>query len=205
MFTPSFAPTSSLVEKLQGLSDNLDSNTEQLHKLLDLLPAQMDQHKASAVRLHRTAFPPGQPMHMAGSSGAGVPGWVAGAGSSIAGSMRTASVAGSARGGGSAAASLRSEGSSSGLMQHPQLLLTLPELAEADAAVSGCYEQLQGDSNLAVKKQNEYVQKLKRCKELSLEGEVMAKFFSEPEKLEAEVEAVKEQLQQMRLGALLSW
>jgi hypothetical protein len=205
MFTPSYAPTSSLVEKLQGLSDNLDNSTEQLHKLLDLLPAQMDQHKASAVRLHRTAFPPGQPMHTGGSSGApGVPGWVAGTGSSVAGSLRTASVAGSARGGGSAAASLRSEGSLSALTQHPQLLLTLPELAEADAAVSSCYEQLQADSNLAVKKQNEYVQRLKRCKELLLESQVMAKFFNEPEKLEAEVEALKEQLQQMRVAALLS-
>lgn len=205
LFTPSYAPTSSLVDKLQALADGLEGGTEQLHKLLDLLPAQLDQHKASAVRLHRTAFPPGQPMHagagvLAGLSAGG------GGGSSVAGSVRAGSVAGSARGGSVAGASLRSDGSvSAALSQHPQLLLTLPEVAEARATVKGCLEQLQHEANRAITKQNESVKVMGRSKEKLLERQVMAKFFTAPQELAADVDAVKAQVQQMRLGSLLSF
>lgn len=206
MFTPSFAPSSSLFEKLQGLSVNLDSSTEQLHKLLDLLPAQMDQHKASAVRLHRTAFPPGQPMHSTGGStlsgtGMGMGGSVAG--SSVAGNIRAGSVAGSTQRG-SAAASLRSDGSLSSFVQHPQLLLTLPEVAEANVALRSCAEQLQADTNRVIHKQNELVAAW-RCGDKMLERQVMAKFFTAPEELAAQVDALKAQVQQLQLGSLLSF
>jgi hypothetical protein len=207
LFTPSYAPTSSLVAKLQSLADGLDGSTEQLQKLLDLLPAQLDQHKASAVRLHRTAFPHGQPMHAA-AAGA-LSGLSAGGGgsSSVAGSVRAGSVAGSARGGSVAgASSLRSDGSvSAALSQHPQLLLTLPEVAEASAAVKGCLEQLQHEANRAITKQNEAVKVMGRSKEKLLERQVMAKFFTAPQELAADVDAVKAQVQQMRLGSLLSF
>jgi hypothetical protein len=44
-----------------------------------------------------------------------------------------------------------------------------------------------------------------RSKEKLLERQVMAKFFTAPQELAADVDAVKAQVQQMRLGSLLSF
>lgn len=205
MFTPSYAPTSNIVDKLQSLSASLDSSIEQLHKLLDLLPAQLDQHKATACRLHRTAFPPGQVVvHGAGGS------------SSIAGSVAgPGSTAGSTWGAGSqsAAASVRSmhsagsgtTSSAAGGTQHLQPQLTLPEVAEATAALKACLEQLTADTNRAVLKQNETVKTMTRSKEKQLERRVMGLFFTAPEELSAEVDNVKAQVQRMQLDQALSF
>lgn len=86
----------------------------------------------------------------------------------------------------------------SGLVQHPQLLLTLPEVAEATTAVKGCLDELMAATNRAVVKQNDAVTKL-RTKEKTREREVMAKFFNRPEELAQVVDAVKAEVQRLVL------
>lgn len=201
VFTPSYAPSSSIAEQLQGLSDSLGSSTQQLAKLLDLLPAQLDQHKASACRLHSTAFPPGQPL-MSSAVAAG-PG-AAGLGTTGVGSVGAASVSGSTRAGSAAAShSVRSEGSGCSFT-HPQLLLALPEVAEATAALEGCVRSLLEETNKVITKHNEVCNAARSNPDLQQERQVLAKFFTAPEALAQDVAAVKTQIQRMHLEEALS-
>lgn len=217
LFTPSYAPTSNIIDKLRGLSDNLDSSSTQLQRLLDLLPAQLAQLKASAARLHRTAFPPGQPPHggadAQASSSSSAAASTAGGGGSVGG--------GSTWGGSQSAAastrsmhSVHSTGSGGGgdavsvaAARHPALLLTLPEVADATAALKGCWDQLQVEANRAINKQNETVKAMhrhnKECQ--ALERTCMAKFFTAPEQLAADVDGLKAKVQQLQISQALSF
>lgn len=196
IFTPSYAPTTNITQKLQALSSNLDSSSDQLQRLLDLLPAQLDQHKASACRLHRTAFPPEQPMQTTSSSIAG----------SIA-ATAAGSAAGSTWGGSqSAAQSVHSAGSGTSgsqcASQHPQPLLVLPEVADALSAIKTCLLQAASDAGKMIHKQNEKAKSLNSDK--NRERQVMAKFFTSPEDLSADVDMLKAQVQRLQLDQALS-
>jgi hypothetical protein len=196
--TPSYAPSAGLADKLQQLSSSLQQGATSLQRLLELLPQQLEQHKQSACELHRTAFPPGQPLYVPGSTSGG---------GGLAAAAAPPSAAGSTWGGSqSAAPSMRSThhstssggGVDAGSGQHPRPLLVLPEVAEAEAALDAGLKQLQGDANRAITKQNSMVA-AGRSKEAELERRVMALFFGAPDDLAGVVDSLHKQLDQAAL------
>jgi hypothetical protein len=207
--TPSYAPSAGLADKLQRLAGSLSSGAGELHRLLEALPQQLAHHKHTAGALHATAFPPGQPTYVPGSSSSSsssssaVRGAPPPAAPSVAGSMwgGSQSAAASARG----ASPTHGSGSSGAAggpagqqQQHARALLALPEVCEAEAALDAALKRLYPDANRVVGRHEELRHALRSGRELALERDVMALFFSAPGELAAHVAALRAQAAQLQ-------
>jgi hypothetical protein len=93
---------------------------------------------------------------------------------------------------------VRSEGSGCGIT-HPQLLLTLPEVADATAALDSCVRELVEETNKVVLKHNEACQAVSISPDRQQQRQVLAKFFTAPEAMAQEVAAVRAQIKKMHL------